>query len=1145
MQSFQQSGNTEYLVQGLSMLRRAAQLTPEDNKRLPGRLSNLGIALMFQFGYTGKLSDIAEAIHRQQRAVDLTPSGHADLPGRLSNLGNSLRHRFERTGDLSDILKAVSAQESAVDLTPESHPGLPGKLSNLGASLRSLYHRTGEISSISKAISVQERAVELTPEGQLNLPIQLTNLGNALASRFQRTGELSDIVEAISVQKRAVDLTPQGHPDLPERLSNLGVSFTFRFERTGDLKDITDSISAQRGAIDLMPDGHDDLARQLNNLGSSIMCRFEHTGDLLDITEAISTQQRALALTPEDDADLPSQLSNLGISFECRFERTGNLSDIAEAISSQQRALKLTPHDHPNFPRMLDGLGNSFMRRFERTDERSDIDEAISVQRSAVELTPEDHVDLPRRLSNLGNSFACRFESTGDLSDIGEAISAQRRAVEITLKDHSDLSAHLTNLATSLALRFERAGALSDIEEAISLRKHVLELTPDGHTDLPRRLTNLGNSLTSRFGQTKAREDVKEAILAQQRAIDLTPRGHGDLLGLYTNLAFTYSSAYTTYAQAGDLAKAIESYKAAATTTVGSLTGRLQAARNWAQILHRHYPQSPELLIAYDTAVGLIALMAGLDQTVRGRYARLQTASGLAIEAAAVACSCGRLDKAVEWLEQGRCVVWNQLQSLRTPLDDLRPHNDELAQRIAEVSQRLEHAGSSREKSNFTMPLSEKISLEDQGRAHLDLANEWNDLLKDARSIPGFEAFLLPLPYAAIRRNLPNPGLVAILNVDKSRCDAIVLQNGLEHPLHIPLPSFSLEKANSYRSSLELRLKSGGLRDRGEETTGISDADVNGRGIRPAQTGKGHEAPVHHVLRSLWVEVVKPILDKLGILRMNSASEGLPPRIWWCPTGPLSFLPLHASGIYGVAEPQSVPDYIVSSYTPTITALTDRVRHISPPEAGKSGNGLFLTNQPSPPDAPSIPGTTTEVQSIYGRANEVGVKVLKIEGSELTLDGCLQNMANFSCVHLACHGSQNASEPLESRFLFHKGALSLGTIIKSNIKNADLAFLSACQTSAGEEKLADEAVHLAAGMLAAGYRRVVGTMWSIGDRLAQQVAINFYEHLFTRELGAGDTILDGAMSAYALHKAVEQLRNGYDDSEHSLLAWIPFVHFGH
>jgi CHAT domain-containing protein len=173
-----------------------------------------------------------------------------------------------------------------------------------------------------------------------------------------------------------------------------------------------------------------------------------------------------------------------------------------------------------------------------------------------------------------------------------------------------------------------------------------------------------------------------------------------------------------------------------------------------------------------------------------------------------------------------------------------------------------------------------------------------------------------------------------------------------------------------------------------------------------------------------------------------------------------------------------------------------------------------------------------------------GARILKLEGDEVTPAECLSHLDRFSSVHLACHGSQNTENPLLSKFFFHRGTLELSTIIKKDLKNADLAFLSACQTSTGDEKLVEEAVHLTAGMLAAGYRRVVGTMWSIRDSTAQRVAVGFYDYLFeNREEGSGSGF-DGSLSAYALHHAVQELRKTSADSEASLLAWLPFVHFG-
>jgi CHAT domain-containing protein len=236
-------------------------------------------------------------------------------------------------------------------------------------------------------------------------------------------------------------------------------------------------------------------------------------------------------------------------------------------------------------------------------------------------------------------------------------------------------------------------------------------------------------------------------------------------------------------------------------------------------------------------------------------------------------------------------------------------------------------------------------------------------------------------------------------------------------------------------------------------------------------------------------------------------------------------------------------DYAVSSYTPTVASLTQRVRVDQPID--QAASGLFLTSQPKAPGACPIPGTTKEASSIYSKATEKGVRTMLSEGDSVTPDECLKHMEDFSSIHLACHATQDASEPLRSKFIFHKGKLELQAIMQRNLKNADLAFLSACETSTGEETLPDEAVHLAAGMLAAGYRRVVATMWSIGDKHAATVASDFYQYLWeNRDEGSGGQF-DGTLSACALHHAIWQLRDRLDNSDRSLLAWIPYVHFGY
>lgn len=108
---------------------------------------------------------------------------------------------------------------------------------------------------------------------------------------------------------------------------------------------------------------------------------------------------------------------------------------------------------------------------------------------------------------------------------------------------------------------------------------------------------------------------------------------------------------------------------------------------------------------------------------------------------------------------------------------------------------------------------------------------------------------------------------------------------------------------------------------------------------------------------------------------------------------------------------------------------------------------------------------------------------------------------------------------MKSKFALHDGALDLKTIMKKTFKCAGMAFLSACQTATGDENRPEEGVHLAAAMLAAGYRTVYATVWSIGDKDGPVVAKEVYSYLLNRS-GRGN-----GKEAYALHQAVAILRN--------------------
>jgi hypothetical protein len=116
-------------------------------------------------------------------------------------------------------------------------------------------------------------------------------------------------------------------------------------------------------------------------------------------------------------------------------------------------------------------------------------------------------------------------------------------------------------------------------------------------------------------------------------------------------------------------------------------------------------------------------------------------------------------------------------------------------------------------------------------------------------------------------------------------------------------------------------------------------------------------------------------------------------RIWWCAIGPLSFLPIQAAGIYGgrkTTVSSTLPDFAISSYTPTFRALVGRVPHLA--EVRQQQQGLFMISQPDIPNLSRIPKTKNEVQAIQRLTKDCGFPVLWLEGTAATVDQVIKNM---------------------------------------------------------------------------------------------------------------------------------------------------------
>ncbi|KAG8791486.1 hypothetical protein FRC12_009076 [Ceratobasidium sp. 428] len=284
--------------------------------------------------------------------------------------------------------------------------------------------------------------------------------------------------------------------------------------------------------------------------------------------------------------------------------------------------------------------------------------------------------------------------------------------------------------------------------------------------------------------------------------------------------------------------------------------------------------------------------------------------------------------------------------------------------------------------------------------------------------------------------------------------------------------------------------------------------------------------PIESTLQMLWSDLIEPVLGALGYMEPPVCRGDLP-HITWCLTGALSFLPVHAAGDY-TKQGCSLFDYAISSFTPSVSAL------LAPLGSPEEYSGILAIGQAHTPGLAPLPGTVTELEKIIAQADTASLT--RLEGAQATTEATLAALDSRSWVHFACHASQNVASPTESAFHLHNGSLDLATIARKQLKHADLAFLSACQTATGDADLPQEAVHLAAGMIVAGYRRVIATLWSINDEDAPLVAEKFYAYMLDKE------IANEGKAAKALHHAVGCLRDKV--GVRSFERWAPYIHIG-
>jgi tetratricopeptide (TPR) repeat protein len=999
------------------------------------------------------------------------------------HLGNLLLLRSQRTRSPADLDAAIGRLRDAADTALADNP-LRLQLEVLGRDTRGV---------VPKGFDGPRRLCQ-------------TGLANALETRYARRFHGEDIDEAITLRQAALDATPHGHRDFRPYTSHLEHALRLRSVVTGIPVDLPERelSRAELGA---------EYRTYLPGSVAALR-RFEDGQHREDLDLAIRLARRGLvAARAVDVAGYVAGVITFGRALTTRYAAAGDLSDLDTAIELWRAVADIVGKKSIEIgaeisrPMVLTTLAETCTTAFQHTGSIRFLEDAEKFAREAEESHPAEAPDHFRYQYNLGIALKMLANESESDTHYAESLRLLRAANDGCPSTDPKKPHYVSMLAGFVAERPEQG----DLAEAVQLARAAVALAEPNHPELPTCLARLGTALAARFEHADGNADagdLDEAARCLRTAADSTQGQvrHDHL----SNLARCEVVRYDKFGNEPARRSAVDLLRTVAEWPAGRPTRRLDAAREWGY-LEAVAGRWAEATAAYETAMQLLGQTAPGTLAARDQERVLAAGFGLASDAAASCLELGDPARAIELLEQGRGIMLGRAIDARSDLTQLLARNAGLAERFDRLRTVLD--------AMTTAPADPGRELFDRAMRLLppDLAGAfeaghdaprpggfgWRErllaerdaLLAEIRAIPGFERFLLA-PEAAELVQAAADGPIVIVNITRFRSDAIILDPGFGGAGidRVPLPGVTPE---SVQAAFD------------------GDPDL------------AEDEQVREFLVWVWDNIARKVLDRL---RLTGTEP--PPRLWWCPTGPVAFVPLHAAGRHDQPG-EAVLDRATSSYIPTVRTLI----HARAQAAGRHADRghVLIVSMPETPGEADLPGAASEAAALRDLA---GYSAVALNGRDATHDSVLQALRQAHWAHFACHAVAEVGAPSASRLILHDHESHPLTVrdISAGLRSdsAGLALLSACESAdSGGIAMADEAISLASTFQLAGFPHVIASLWPVPDAAALRVVRYFYAAL------AGD--LDPGRAPAALHEAVRRYRTGREN--HPLL-WSPFIHSG-
>jgi CHAT domain-containing protein/tetratricopeptide (TPR) repeat protein len=836
----------------------------------------------------------------------------------------------------------------------------------------------------------------------------------------------------------------------------LGHHLYTHHSQTRDVALLDEAIELEREALALRPSGHPDRAFSCGNLGASLQTRYEQCDDLGLLNETIELDREALDLQPP------------GHPYE----------DLLQDITDEREALAVCLQGHPDRAIHAQRLGYCLHTRHSQTGDVTLLDEAIDLEREALALRPSGHPDRALSCGNLAASLHARYTQGGDLDLLDETIELSREVLALRPPGHPDRALSCADLAASLHARYEQCGDLDLLNKAIELEREALDLRPPGHPDRSLSCRNLSYHLMNYCKCIKNTALLDEAIQICGQALQCgtSPEAWesfyilSELHMIPDTSQFSLASAlrYLDLSFASEFDKVHDFIR----ETRSSLSRIWDASSVWNS-------ETPlQLCNMYAQLIDRLPLAAGFVLDTPSRLQTLKSTHHIGTDACVVALLAKQPSQAIELLDRAHGIVWAQALHQRDPQMEGAPAHlaEELGDHLRAIA----------------VPAPAQLGDSSHLALHQDARHKRGTriqaILREIRATPGSERYMLGTTYATLRKAAhKNP--VVVLVAGRGRAFALIISNATQDQ---PL-ALRLELTSDDVSALRLSAEQAGLRSRADMRGCEPEARL-GLALRTIKADINHKS--HKVLAEIWRKVTKPVIDHLQLevctstrrddvqlTHMTQKVTGRSrPRLHWCANGDFVFLPLHAAGVYSgpLANRQCCSDYVISSYTPTVSALLRAQAQV--PSIRSTDVNMLLVGEDSAKNSSlselwNVQKELTYTETI-ATTKHFGHTVETI-AREATVERVTERIKTASFVHLACHGLQHRTNALESGFYLNDDKLTISKLMELQLDHPWFAYLSACETAKGDAEQPDQVMHLAAAMLFAGFKHVVATMWSV------------------------------------------------------------------